>query len=176
MTELQFISKGPPASDADIARAERELGVPIPEQYRRFLKQQDGARPKSNYFAPSAEGGAGVTDFLGVGAFDDAGLLQAQETYHDRVPQWLLPVAETEGGNLVLIALSGDDAGAVYFWDHEREADEGEPPTTENLQRLADSFDDYVAGLRHGPPPEGLGAPPVSVWVDPEFLKELRGQ
>ncbi len=176
MTELQFISKGPPASNADIERVERQLDVAIPSAYRQFLKQHDGARPKSNCFSPSKRWGAGVTDFLGVGPYDNAGLLQAQETYRDRVPAWLLPVAETEGGNLILIALSGDDAGAVYFWDHEQEAEEGEPPTTDNLHRLADSFDDYLGELRHGQPPDDLGAPPVSGWVDPEFLKELRGQ
>ena len=110
-----------------------------------------------------------------MGAYDDAGLLRAQETYRNRVPAWLLPVAKAEGGNLILIALSGDDAGAVYFWDHEQEADEGEPPTTENLYRLADSFEDYVHQLSHDLPEEDF-APPVRMWVDPEFLKELRGQ
>lgn len=67
------------------------------------------------------------------------------------------------------------DAGAVYFWDHEAESEEDEPPSRANLHRLADSFDQYLRQLRHGPPAEDLGAPPVQAWIDPELLKELRG-
>ncbi|MDP9072483.1 MAG: SMI1/KNR4 family protein [Actinomycetota bacterium] len=172
---LTLTEDGGPATEAEIAAAERQLGVSIPMEYREFLAQHNGARPVFNYFAGSERWNLGVTDFFGVGSFDDVALLRERVEYQDRVPPWLLPVAETEGGNLICIALEGEDTGAVYFWFHEGESDEGEPPATDNLYRLANSFKEYLAGLRPDVE-QSHGAPPTAVWVDPDFEKELGEQ
>jgi hypothetical protein len=54
-------------------------------------------------------------------------------------------------GNAICLGIRGEHRGRVYFWDHEREPDadewNGEVQTAGNLQLLADSFTDFVAGL-----------------------------
>jgi hypothetical protein len=40
--------------------------------------------------------------------------------------------------------VAGEKCGQIYFWDHEAEMDEGEPPTYDNLYLIADSIDDLL--------------------------------
>jgi ankyrin repeat protein len=47
----------------------------------------------------------------------------------------------------VCIALGTADSGVIYFWDHEREAPEGHPPTYQNLHRVAANFTDFLQRL-----------------------------
>ena len=177
MFEIEFLTPPQPADETSVAQAERRLGRRIPEDYREFLLQErNGGRPTANVSVlPEARRvGAGVTDFLGVGHPDDTDLAEVSAQYHDRIPADLLPVAHAEGGNLVCLSLGDHDRGAVYFWDHEEEAEEGEPPARRNLHRIADSFRDFAASLR---PVSGAPArEPVArdAWIDPALLRELQ--
>jgi hypothetical protein len=58
-----------------------------------------------------------------------------------------LPVADDAFGNLFAISLRNDDRGSVWFWNHELEADEGEPPTEENLKLMAPSWPVFLDSL-----------------------------
>jgi hypothetical protein len=68
-------------------------------------------------------------------------------TYDERVPGWLLPVASDEYGNLFAVSLREPDNGSVWFWDHEEEADEGEPPSEENIEYKAKDWLSFLAAL-----------------------------
>lgn len=173
MASLQFSSSGPPASEEELVNAERELGIQIPVEYRGFLAQRNGAEPDALYAIPGSDEDPGLTGFLGVGAYDDRALVRTRLDYRDRVPGSMLPIAEAEGGNLVCIAMDGPQAG-VYVWKHEEEAEEGEPPTSDNLYLLANSFGEYLAALREVED-EDLGERATEGWVDPKLLEELRG-
>jgi hypothetical protein len=70
------------------------------------------------------------------------------QTYHDRVPTWLLPVAGDEYGNLFAISLRANDFGSVWFWDHEEEADEGESPAEGNIELKAPNWAAFLEGLQ----------------------------
>lgn len=177
MFEIEFLTPPQPADETSVARAERRLGRRIPEEYREFLlHERNGGRPSSNISVlPGARRvGVGVTDFLGVGHSDDTDLARVSAQYHDRIPADLLPVAHAEGGNLVCLSLGGHDRGAVHFWDHEEEAEEGEPPARRNLHRIADSFRDFAASLR--PVSDAPASEPVArdAWIDPALLRELQ--
>jgi hypothetical protein len=76
---------------------------------------------------------------------------QKLDIYAERVPDWLLPVASDALGNLFAVSLRDQDRGSVWFWDHEREADEDEPPTETNLRRKAADWRTFLESL--GPPP-----------------------
>ncbi|WP_412540077.1 hypothetical protein R8Z50_30310 [Longispora sp. K20-0274] len=39
------------------------------------------------------------------------------------------------------------DAGEVVFWDHEEEAEEGQPATRTNLYHVSDSFAEFLDDL-----------------------------
>jgi hypothetical protein len=177
MLNIDFLTPPEPADEMSVAQAERRLGRRIPEDYREFLLQErNGGRPAANVSVlPEARRvGVGVTDFLGVGHPDDTDLVRVSAQYRDRVPADLLPVAHAEGGNLVCLSLVGRDPGAVYFWDHEEEADEGAPPTRENLYRIAGSFRDFAASLRPASDTPASGPVVRDAWIDPAFLRELQ--
>ena len=55
-------------------------------------------------------------------------------------------------GNAICLGIAGEYRGRIYFWDHEMEPDPGEwdgaVETAGNVQLLANSFGEFVAGLR----------------------------
>lgn len=65
-----------------------------------------------------------------------------------RVPNNMLPIAREVFGNLILLSVKGPDRGKVYFWDHEMECAEGEIPDYSNLTLIADSFEEFIDGLK----------------------------
>ena len=54
-------------------------------------------------------------------------------------------------GNAICLGVTGVHRGQVYFWDHENMPDpelwDGSVQTAGNLDLLANSFTDFVAGL-----------------------------
>jgi len=55
------------------------------------------------------------------------------------------------GGNAICLGIRGEHSGRIYFWDHENEPDDewdGSVEQAENLELLAETFADFVAGLR----------------------------
>jgi hypothetical protein len=175
MLNIRLVRPCTPASEEALADTERQLEVRIPEDYREFLLEVcNGGRPEDNIFEQEGVS-AGVASFFGVGhPEDDEDMIKVYEIYKDRVPSWLLPVADTDEGNLICISIRPADEGAVYFWDHELEAEEGEPPSEENLTRLSDSFSAFASALRATADEE---MPPdmevKRAWVDPAFLEKL---
>lgn len=78
-----------------------------------------------------------------------------------RIPAALVWVMNDPFGNAICLGLSGPHRGRVYFWDHENEPDDdgdGAVESAGHLQRLANSFTGFVAGLR--PAGDGCAEPP----------------
>jgi hypothetical protein len=48
---------------------------------------------------------------------------------------------------LVCMAIDGPKRGAVYFWDHENEADNDEIPSNRNVHLIADAFGEFLDSL-----------------------------
>src|SRR5262245_58742105 len=130
-----------PASGESIQRLERHIGRPLPSGYRDFLRQHDGGPLDLNDKA--------VNEVFGLGddVPDFASMWHNLETYRERVPDWLLPVADDSFGNLFTISLRPQDEGSVWFWDHENEADEDEPPTAENIRLVAPDWPTFLNSL-----------------------------
>ena len=142
-----------PLTVPKIAKAERGLGRSIPLDYRKFLLQYNGGRPDPSDFAMagvrkgSTQIGA-VKRFLGIDTPEDTlNLDYVLEMFGDRMPSRFFPIARDPGGNLIGISTKGADVGKVYFWDHERESDDGETPNDKNLYLVADSFDKFLDKL-----------------------------
>jgi SMI1 / KNR4 family (SUKH-1) len=121
---------------------EQQVGQRLPDDYRDYLLQQDGGRLADNTEAVKTIFGLG--ELLGY----ERNMWKMLRTFHDRVPAWLLPAARDEYGNLFAISLRATDLGSVWFWDHEREADEDEPPTEDNIELKAPSWAAFLDGLR----------------------------
>ena len=136
---------GPAPAEA-IERLERHAGQPLPPDYRAYLSQHDGGRLEDNNEA--------LNEVFGVGpdAPEWASMWAKLDLYADRVPKWLLPVASDAFGNLFAVSLRDQDKGSVWFWDHEREADEDEPPADDNIEYRSANWRAFLDSLQ--PPPD----------------------
>ena len=139
-----------PLSESDIAEVESRLGFRLPAQYRDFLLAHNGGRPEPRRFAISSEkpdDRSVVHWFFCVKEGNAYDLLTWARRTADRIPPELLPVAIDPFGNLICLSVSGVNVGKVYFWDHEKEAREGEPPGYDNVYLVADSFQEFLDSL-----------------------------
>ena len=74
-------------------------------------------------------------------------LEQAYHIFIDRLPSSFVPIATDPGGNQICICTAGEDLGKVFFWDHEREQEEGVAPTYDNVLLVSNSFHEFLASL-----------------------------
>lgn len=118
------------AKDEDFARIEAALGAPLPAEYRAFVQDYGGAAIE-HATVVLEDGGTrhSIETFFGFGeakyAYDLHGKL---ERYADRLPRGMLPIATCAAGNLFVLAVDGEDAGAVLFWDHDGPRDIADAP------------------------------------------------
>lgn len=138
-------------SEADLVQFESKWQIELPAQYRLFLRRYNGGYPDPTDFSfKSGKSGSSLSCFFGVKESGELSLDDALSTFKDRIPKRMFPVADDQGGNLICISLSGQDAGNIYFWNHELEADATQGFTTEttnNLILIADSFDEFIENL-----------------------------
>jgi cell wall assembly regulator SMI1 len=138
---VNYVRREPPASRELVDRLEKRLGRNLPNDYRNYLLEQDGGRLDNNSGA--------VNTVFGLGEVPDwANMWSILTTFEDRLPAWLLPVARDEYGNLYAVSLRDVDSGSVWFWDHEEEADEGEPPTEENIEWKSPNWQAFIESLQ----------------------------
>lgn len=147
--QMTITHAGSPQTATDLAACAAGIARPIPPAYRAFLLQHNGGHPDPAdfRFADSTGDGGSVAAFLGVNAPDFMDLEHHLHVYRNRIPPTLFPIARDPGGNLIPLATAGPDHGTVYFWDHEAEAEEGDPPTTANLTRIAANFAGFLSSL-----------------------------
>jgi SMI1 / KNR4 family (SUKH-1) len=146
---VRFEQAFPGASAEQIESVEEELGVELPDDYRRFLERHNGGDLEDNFLPPKADASARYLYSAGPNADDDIyDLVSAAAFYRPGSPADpeidadYLPIGEDDGGNVICLKVRGDDGGAVYLWSHD--AFENTNPFT----RLADSFEAFFESLR----------------------------
>lgn len=145
---------GPPLMDSEIIDLENQLAVSLPPDYTAFLREYNGGFPQPNVFTIkgfSLDNRGVLAFFFGVEQGEPLDLADNKSIFRNRVPPELLPVGADVFGNLICLAVSGPNRGKVYWWFHEEEADEGEPPTYDNIYFVADSFSDLLNNLTELP-------------------------
>lgn len=153
------LSDGVERSEAELIAVESSLGLSLPADYRRFVSQQDGARPDDNIFDVGDDNDCGIDCFIPIAE------IGKERTYIEGLSATRLPIAWAEGGNFVCLETAAP--GGVYFSDHEE-------PDVE--YRLANSFDEFINKLRPDSPADtDLDPADVKkVWIDPDFLKAVK--
>jgi hypothetical protein len=133
----------------ELDQYESRLGSRIPLDYRKFVTSNGVGYLERALPVRGTEKGLFVGAFLG----SDPSLGGPTRLDHnveksgERWPSWFFPFAEDDLGNYFGLSLRDSDHGSVWDWDHEMEADEGEPPTEENLTYVARSFSDFLSLL-----------------------------
>jgi hypothetical protein len=149
---LQIVDSHEPLSKRQIAGLEKKIGYSLPKEYQAFLEKHNGGYAHGeNAFRYKYKRGpyteSRVNELLPVTAeFGDLPERYLRLSRDGRIPKRLFPFANDPFGNLICISLAGNDRGAVYFWDHENEPDEGEKEF-HNIHLIADSFGEFVSGL-----------------------------
>jgi hypothetical protein len=141
---------GPPLSDVQITTLEDQLGVSLPSDYANFLREHNGGSPNPNVFPISGfdlDNQGIAAYFFGVKPGEFTDLVYSARVFNNRVPPELLPVAIAVFGDLICLAVSGPNRGKVYFWFHEWESDDDEPPTYDNVYFVANSFTELINSL-----------------------------
>jgi hypothetical protein len=148
---VTFLATKPSAADADIRALEQSLGVPLPNQYRAHLLAHNGGHPNPDLIIyrdrQGRSHGSDIAWFFNVGPYEYENLLWYRDTYRDRIPPATLPIGRSSGGSLFLLQLPGPGPQPVYFWDSNREPDDGEPVTAENVYWLATDFHAFLAAI-----------------------------
>ncbi len=140
----------------EVEQAEQKLGYALPDAYKKFLLDHNGGRPQPADFKISWRGQpfapgwrvSMVDFFLAIHDGESANLLDYVERFDGRIPPGMLPIARDPGGNLVLVGVSGDSAGKIFFWVHELEGEFGDRDAV-NLGSVAVRFDAFLDGLHY---------------------------
>lgn len=150
-----------PITTEELANLETRLSFEFPEEYRKFLLVHNGGRPDHPCFLfkrkQSDDSDSLVNCFFSINGSeytDFETLFRIFKVDGIRVPAELVPIADDPFGNLICIAVAGPKRGAVYFWDHDTEAEDGESPTYYNVDLIANSFNAFLECLHELPQSE----------------------
>jgi SMI1-KNR4 cell-wall len=135
-----------------IKQFEKQVGVEFPEDYVKFLANFNGGEPKLDTFEYKLKDGrvwtGGVRYFFGFNLDQLQNIDFFASMRGDRIPENMIPIGLDNGGNFILLTLSKQDRGKVYFWDHDEESEDNEPPTNDNIYFVANSFTEFLESLK----------------------------
>jgi hypothetical protein len=136
--------------EAKLINFEKHIKTRLPDEYRKFLLTYNGGYPEPDgfmYIRNNIKYTSNVDFFLSLDGDEDDDIYDFIETYRNRIPPELLPIAYDSSGNLICIAILGDHIGTIYFWDHEEEYEEGEIPGYKNVFMVQPSFNKFLNNL-----------------------------
>ena len=147
--ELIVKEKFRPSRDeilADVAALEKELATELPAELKNFLIEAAATYPEPGGFdildCPDAENDECFGFFGGRGD----GYLETLKCYRGRIPDDLLPIGYGSFGDSICYLLTGDEAGSVWYWNHETESPETYADRS-NCYKCADSLQEFLDGL-----------------------------
>ena len=122
--------------------------IKIPQSYLDFLIKINGGHAVKNIFLFPNNNGFITHHWYGVRAEKYFSLLSQMYDKGKRYPNNFIAICDDTSGNKILLSISGDDYGKIYFWDHEMEFDQGVEPDYSNLTLVADSFEEFINNLK----------------------------
>ena len=138
-------SSYPKIRNEDIQRAEKILGVALPESIRKFYLEYNGGEPEReiyisdgyeymlNYFMP----------LILPGSLYDT-VIAAKKLVDDVAPSWFIPIADDGGELLYGFSIADGESGTIYCWNPEY--DYGENPD-DHVNYLCDSIQAFIEGM-----------------------------
>ncbi len=130
---------------------EKRLGNRLPETYRAFLVEVNGGRLNANNrrFRDKLV----VNSMLSLNDPDDARRLEVERPYSpDHPSREPIDIAYDDGGNRILLGISGPHRGEVWFQSLvDPRSDDANPRVLwhdrRDMTKLADSFDAFLSVL-----------------------------
>lgn len=137
----------PNPTDEDIQRLE-DLAGAIPEDYKRFLKNQNGGIPSATLLKTKSNERV-INSLLALNApsgFGDS-IENHTKIYGNRIPSKTIPIASAGGGDLILLNIDASKFGEILYWDHNFESDDDASNYFENTEVVASSFSEFLSKL-----------------------------
>jgi hypothetical protein len=136
-------------SEAAVAAFEEEIGFPLPNDYRLFIKENNGCKVnKQVFFVKDLDQDIMLHVFYGITNSTSRSLTLRYwlDEFGDEVEEKTLLFGSDPGGGFLLYITAGEDKG-VYYWDHahffpQSSEEEG------NTYFLVDSFAEFMRSLR----------------------------
>jgi SMI1 / KNR4 family (SUKH-1) len=131
-------------NETAVQRFEALLGHRLPADYREFLLAYGLTAGRGTKFTPpdDPEEASSVDVFYGLTPGHSYDLDVNRSTFADRLPSHLLPIASGSGGQF-LLAVSGRNTGAVYWWFTES----GPVDSDDDLELISDNFAQFMEAL-----------------------------
>ncbi|MEH7609006.1 SMI1/KNR4 family protein [Priestia megaterium] len=163
----------------DLERVEKKVGASFPEQYINFLRKYNGGEVENSIVElPFEEIESFIlSSFFGTRVEDINDIISCYDTFENRIPKGCVPIGRDVGGNIVCLNLNRKGYGYIFLWDHDIELEfEDNEMETQDLYYVAPSFDDFLQMIKpYNPEEDDLDGYEVEeVWIDPDFLKELK--
>jgi cell wall assembly regulator SMI1 len=130
---------------------EKRLSIDLPPQYKNFLISGDMKNYEEQCFdfldSTEFKNSSTIRYFFQLESNDYYDLEKTYQFYSDseRIPPDVLPIAEDFAGNLICICTNKNDAGKIYYWDHELEFDIHE---YEDLSYVAPNLQSFLLDLK----------------------------
>jgi|GEM_PF-1959190 len=142
--------KGPVLGETDVIQLEREIGVALPEDYRKFLLEYNGGQFYEFLLVPlptqeydCSWGISRLYRLLDSSDKDprDLGLRQVFRMYQSRIPANTLPIGD-DSSDLLLLDLGSSAFGTLWLWvrdfEPSREREMNRVPVADSFSDLAD--------------------------------------
>jgi len=150
-----------PATEQEVREVESKLGMPLPDDYRGFLKTVNGVWAVSPMLEIPMKTRNGEDDepwvvgklySISKDAEEHDFLLSHQQAYQfdQRVPKRFIIIGGTFGTDQICMSLAEPDRGKVFYWVPSGEGNEEpwEENTTKYLWPAASSFREFWSKLR----------------------------
>lgn len=125
----------------DLRLLEKEIGAPLPQEYRRFILSCNGGDYpcEVEFNSTNGEFVSSLVGFYGVGASANDELGDAYRTLTGYLPDGLIPIGNDSGNGQTCIKVSGNDIGSIWIWRLHDPDDHG--------SFVVSNFDAFLAGL-----------------------------
>ncbi|MED3789198.1 SMI1/KNR4 family protein [Peribacillus frigoritolerans] len=172
-----------------IKKIETMYDINIPKDYREFLLNYDETffenevtyKPIETSPWKTKEGTQVFEGFYGLSSENN--LFDQIESYLNRMPDCMIPIGESPGGNLICIGVKESFMGKVYFWDHKNEreakimvgievASDDVNSYWENIHLVSETFLGFLSGLELINETENIDVDDVELWLDDDLLDD----
>lgn len=147
---IRGIEKAPKLTEGMLQEFETKQQCKLPDDYRRFLLQNNGGFPTPDCVTFQEAGRKTAADVLCFHAIGDtrpwADLEWHLKTFAGRLPKNTLPIGHDSCGNLWLLNVGPEHHGSIAFWDH-GSFDNFDETDFAVLPRVAESFQKFIDGL-----------------------------
>lgn len=149
MVMIEMTEPQPPATPQALLALEKQLGVSLPDDYRRFVLKHNGGWSHDYGMTYHEEKGdaspqrLSIFHWFAVGlSKKQTGILGVEEVLKNmsgELPGKAVPFAGDDLGDPLLLMLEPSDYGSVYFFSFQMIAG--------NMIKLAGSFSEFINGL-----------------------------